>query len=87
MVAVGDLIKIWSDIPQDVSEKEFEKAFKDYFSSESGDVLDAVEKSFEYNTYNTVYFSVGNIETIDNVTLDQLPEEKGLSRPPNVVVS
>lgn len=50
-------------------------------------MLDAVDKSFEYNTYNTVYFSVGDIKLIKNVTLDQLLEEKGVYQPSNVVVS
>ena len=87
MVAVGTLKKVWLNIPQDISEEIFKKAFNDYFGSGWGDVLDAVDKSFEYNAYNTVYFSVGDIELIENVSLDQLLEEKGLCQPPNIVVS
>lgn len=87
MVAVGNLKKVWFEVPEYVSEEEFANTFKDYFGAEWVEVLDAVDRSFEYNAYNTAYFSVGNIETIDNVTLDQLLEEKGLCQPPNVVVS
>ncbi len=87
MVAVGNFKKLWRQIPQDVSEEEYKKAFKDYFDRGWEDVLDAVDRSFEYNVYNSVYFSVGDIVSIDNVTLDYLLEEKGLYLPPNVVVS
>lgn len=87
MVAVGNLKKIWLEIPQYFSEEEFNKAFEDYFCAKVGDVMDTADKSFEYNVYNTVYFSVGDIELIENVTLDGLLEEKGMHQPPNVVVS
>lgn len=43
--------------------------------------------SFEYNVYNTAYFSVENIELIENVTLDRLVAQKESSQPPNVVIS
>lgn len=87
MVAVGSLKKVWFDIPQYVTDEEFKQAFKEYFCAEYAEVLDALDKSFEYNAYNTVYFSVGDMESIKDVTLDRLLEEKGLSQPPNVVVS
>ena len=87
MVAVGDLKKIWHEIPEDASEEEFETAFKDYFGAESKEVLDAVDRSFGYNSYNNAYFSAANIEPVENLNLKQLLEEKGFSQPPNVVVS
>ena len=76
MVAVGNLKKIWLEIPQDISEKEFKKAFEDYFGAEFGKVLDAVDNSFEYNAYNSAYFSAGGIEPLENLNLNQLLEEK-----------
>ena len=87
MVAVGNLKKVWIGVPYDFSEEEFGKAFEDNFGARWGDVLNSVDKSFEYNAYNTVYFSVGDIELIENVTLDQILEEKGLYQPPNIIVS
>ena len=86
VVAVGKLKKIWSEIPQDASEEEYKKAFKDYFGAEWEEALNAVDMSFQYNAYNTVYFSVDDIESIENITLDQILEENGLYRPSNVVV-
>ena len=74
MVAVGTLKKVWLNIPQDVSEEIFKKAFEDCFGSGLENALDTIDKSFEYNVYNTVYFSIGDIELIENVTLDQLLE-------------
>ena len=87
MVAVGRLKKIWIDFPGNIVEKEFRKTFEDCFGAGWGEVLDAADKSFEYNAYNTAYFSVGNIESIENVTLDQLLEEKRFYQPPNVILS
>ena len=87
MVAVGSLKKTWIDISEDISEEEFNNSFKDYFGENWRDILNAVDMSFEYNVYNTAYFSVGDIKPVENLNLDQLFEEKGLNRPPNVVVS
>lgn len=87
MVAVGNLRKIWNEVPLYVTEEEFGKAFDEYFGAGRKEVLDAVDMSFAYNAYNTVYFSVGDIKTISNMNLDQLLKENGLYQPPNVVVS
>ena len=87
MVAVGSLDKIWIDIPQDVSEDEFANSFREYFGAEWEEVLDAVDMSFAYNSYNTAYFSIDSIKPIDNYNLDRLLEDGGLRQPPNVVVS
>ena len=87
MVAVGSLKKVWLEIPQDVSEEEYKKAFEFYFGAGWDHILDAVDRSFEYNVFNTGYFSAGAVKPIENVTLDLLLEEKGLHLPPNVVVS
>ena len=87
MVAVGSLDKIWIDIPQDVSEDEFANSFREYFGAEWEEVLDAVDMSFAYNSYNVVYFAVGDIEGIENLNLDQLMKKKEIYQPPNVLVS
>ena len=87
MVAVGNLDKIWLEIPEDVLQEDFAKSFKEYFGAEWEEVLDAVDMSFAYNSYNTAYFSVDSIKPIDNYNLVQLLVEMGLHRPPNVVVS
>ena len=75
------------EIPQNVSEEKYKKAFKDYFNKGWEEVLDAVDSSFNYNVYNSVYFSVGDIKSVENVTLDQLLDEEGLNRSCNIVVS
>ncbi len=87
MVAVGNLKKVWTEFPQDYSEEVFTEEFKGYFGAEWNEVLDAVDMSFAYNSYNTLYFAVRDIEGIENLKLDQLMEEKGIYQPPNVVVS
>ena len=87
VVAVGKLKKIWLGIQQDISAEEFADAFEEYFGSSPTEVLNAIDMSFEYNVYNNAYFSAGDIELINDVTLDKLIEEKGLYRAPNVVVS
>ena len=86
VVAVGSLQKIWLEIPQDVSEEKYKKSFEACFGAEWDKILDAIDSSFEYNAYNTIYFSVGDIKLIENLNIDQLLEEKGLLQPPNVVV-
>ena len=68
-------------------EEEFTRAFKDYFGLDWKKVLNAVDMSFAYNSFNTAYFAVDDIEPVVNLTLDQLLEDNNLSRPPNIVVS
>ena len=87
MVAVGNLKKIWLEIPLDVTEEEFGMEFREFFGGEWLDILDAVDISFEYNAYNTAYFSVENIKPVEDINIDQLLKRNGLCQPPNVVVS
>lgn len=87
MVAVGSLKKVWTGFPPDYSEGEFAHAFRDFFAFEWSEVVNAVDMSFAYNSYNNAYFSVENIEPVENLNLDQLLECSGLHRPPNVVAS
>lgn len=87
MVAVGNLDKIWLAVPEDVSPEELQEAFRSYFGAEWAEVLDAVDKSFAYNAFNNAYFAVRNVRPVENLILDQLLEKKGISQPPNIIVS
>ncbi len=87
MAAVGSLDKVWLEVPEDVAEKELQDAFLSYFGVEWAQVLDAAEKSFAYNAYNNAYFAVRGLRPVENLTLAQLLEKKGISRPPNIIVS
>lgn len=87
MVAVGSLDKVWFSVPEDITAEELSNSFRSYFGAEWADVLDVTEKSFAYNAANDAYFAVRNLRTLENVTLEQLLERKGISRPPNIIVS
>ncbi len=87
MVAVGSLKKIWNKIPEYASEEEFTEEFCVFFMEEWHDVLDAVDKSYAYNSYNTIYFSVVNIEVIENMNIDQLMKNNKFYQAVNIVVS
>ncbi len=87
MAAVGNLDKIWLAVPEDVAEKEVQDAFRSYFGAEWAEVLDAAEKSFAYNAFNNAYFAVRDVRPVENLTLPQLLEKKGISRPANIIVS
>jgi hypothetical protein len=87
VVAVGSLDKVWLAVPEDVAEKELQDAFRSYFGAEWAEVLDAAEKSFTYNAYNNAYFAVRDLRPVENLTLTQLLEKKGITRPPDVIVS
>ena len=87
MVAVGSLKKVWLQIPEDASEEEFTKTFKDYFGLDWKEILNANDMSFAYNSFNTAYFAVGDIVTVENITLDQIMGDNNLYQPPNIVVS
>jgi hypothetical protein len=87
VVAVGNLDRIWLEVPENVAEQELKDAFRSYFGAAWTEVLDAVEKSFAYIAANNVYFAVRNLRTADNLSLEQLLEQKGIGRQINIIVS
>ena len=87
MIAVGNLDKIWFAIPEDVAAKELQEAFHSYFGAEWNEVLDVTDKSHAYNTANNAYFSVCNLCSTENLTLEQLVETEGIEKPLNIIVS
>lgn len=87
MVAVGRLDRVWHSIPEDFTPRELQEAFYNYFGAKWGEILDAAEKSFAYNIFNNAYFSVQDVQPVENLTLDQLLENKEIGRPPNIIVS
>ena len=62
-------------------------AFRSYFGAELAEVLDAAKKSFSYHAANNAYFAVRDLRPVENLTLEQLLEEKGIGQPPNIIVS
>jgi hypothetical protein len=87
VVAVGSLDKVWLAVPEDVAREELQDAFRSYFGAEWAEVLDVAEKSFAYNIFNNAYFAVRDLRPLENLTLDQLLEKKGIGHPPNIIVS
>lgn len=87
VVAVGNLDKVWIEVPEDVAAEELQYAFRNYFDARWDEVLDVAEKSFTYNAFNNAYFAVRNLRPVENLTLDQLLDKKEISRPPNIIVS
>lgn len=82
---MGDLDKIWLDLPEEPG--TFEEAFRVFFGAECGEVLDAAETSFSYNVHNNAYVSVRNPCPVVGLTLEELLEGRGLRRPPNIIAS
>ncbi|MBN1103240.1 MAG: hypothetical protein JXL84_07500 [Deltaproteobacteria bacterium] len=64
-----------------------QNAFRRYFGAEWAEVLDAAERSFAYNASNNAYFAVRNLRLVENLTLEDLLEERGIGRPPNIIAS
>ena len=87
MVAVGNLHKVWHEVPEDVTEEELKKTFRNYFSAEWANVLDTVDRSFQYNAANNTYFAVSDLRPVENLILEHVLKEKGNSQPPNIIVS
>lgn len=87
MVAVGDLDKVWMEVPEDVSAEEFKHVFRSYFGVEWTEVLDATNKSYYYNAANNAYFAVSKLRLVENLTLDQLLEKEDVVQPPNIIIS
>jgi hypothetical protein len=74
-------------VPEDVAAEELQDAFRSYFGAEWAEVLDAAEKSFAYNAANNAYFAVRDLRPVEDLTLEQLLEKKGIGQPPNIIVS
>ncbi len=87
MVAVGSLGKIWLEVPEDVGAEELRTAFRSCFGAEWAEVLCSAERSFAYNASNSAYFAVRDLHRLEDLTLEQLLEEKGIGHPPNIIVS
>jgi len=62
-------------------------AFRSYFGAEWAEVLHVADKSLAYSAANNAYFAVRDLHPVENLTLDQLLEEKGIGQPPNIIVS
>jgi hypothetical protein len=87
LVAAGKLDKVWLAVPEDVTAEELQDAFRSYFGAEWAEVLDAAEKSFEYNASNNAYFAVRDLRPVEDLTLEHLLEKTGVGQPPNIIVS
>jgi hypothetical protein len=87
LVAVGNLDKVWLAPLEDVAAEDLQDAFRGYFGAEWAEVLDVADKSFTYNAANNAYFAVRDLRPLENLTLEQLLEEKGIGQPPNIIVS
>lgn len=64
MVAVGNLDKVWLDVPEDASASELDAAFRDFFGADWADVLDSAEGSFAYRAHNSGYFAVRGLRPL-----------------------
>jgi hypothetical protein len=84
VVAVGNLDKVWFEVPEYVAEESLYSAFHSYFGAEWAEVLDAADNSFAYNVANNAYFAVRDLRSIENITLDQLIDNGSV---PNIIIS
>ena len=87
LVAVGNLDKVWIEVPENVGAEELQDAFRRYFNAQWAEVLDVAEKSFAYNAFNNAYFAVRNLRSVESLTLEQLLEKTGISQLANIIVS
>lgn len=87
LVAVGNLDKVWIEVPEDVGAEELQDAFRNYFNAQWAEVLDVAEKSFAYNAFNNAYFAVRNLRSVESLTLEQLLEKTGIGQLANIIVS
>jgi hypothetical protein len=87
VVAVGNLDKVWLAVPEDVAEEELQDAFRLYFGAEWGEVLAVADKCFSYNAANNAYFAVSDLRPVEDLTLEQLLEKKGVGQSPNIIAS
>jgi len=54
---------------------------------EWAEVLSVSEQSFTYHAANNAYFTVRDLHPVENLTLEQLLEIKGIKRLTNIIVS
>jgi len=87
VVAVGNLDKVWLDVPDDVAEEELQDAFRLYFGAEWDEVLDAADKSFPYSAANSAYFAVRDLRPVENLSVEQLLEKRAIGQSPNIIAS
>jgi hypothetical protein len=89
VVAVGNLDKVWLTVPAGANVEDLQDAFKSYFGAKWNEVLSVsvAEESFDYHAVNNAYFAVRDIRPIGNLALEQLLETKGITRPPNIIIS
>jgi len=62
-------------------------AFRNYFGPEWAEVLAVADKSFSYNAANNAYFAVRDLRPVENLTLEQLLEKKGIGQSSNIIAS
>ncbi|MEW6574200.1 MAG: hypothetical protein AB1374_11270 [Bacillota bacterium] len=85
---MGNLEKMWLDIPKEFSEKEeLAVAFQEHFGKPWSEVMIGAEKSLSYHAANNAYFAVSNLKPVENVTLSDLLESKGNKKPVNIIAS
>ena len=87
MVAVGSLHKAWLEVPEFVTEEELKKTFRNYFGAGWANVLDTVDRSFQYNAANNTYFAIRDLRPVENLILEQVIKDKGIRQLPNIIVS
>ena len=84
---MGNLDKVWLTVPEEVSAEELQAAFQNHFGAAWSEVVDAADQSFAYNAANSVYFAVRDLRPVENLTLEQLLEERDVGQAPNIIVS
>jgi hypothetical protein len=87
VVAVGNLDRVWLAVTEEFAQEELQDAFRQYFGAEWDEVLAVADKSFPYNAANNAYFAVRDLRPVENLTLEQLLEEKGMGQSPNIIAS
>lgn len=83
---MGNLGKVWVDIPDDIdSMEELQSYFNRFFGVSWNDVLVGAEKSFGHHASYDAYFAVKNLKAVTDMTVEQLLEQKSAIRPLNIV--
>ncbi|MCL6558983.1 MAG: hypothetical protein K6U74_09295 [Firmicutes bacterium] len=86
MVAVGNLEKVWLDIPEEIETIEsLKSAFNQYFNADWDEVMVGAEKPFGYHASYDACFSVKDLKAVTDLTVDQLLQFKGVKRPLNII--
>lgn len=73
MVAVGNLAKIWLDVPEADDMEELAAAFKDYFGTQWEDTMTGGDRPFVFHKDWGAYFSVTGLQPASNKKLSDLP--------------